>query len=517
MSDFIVGVEERYPSELLKGRLSVEGNVCGAIFKDALLLDDSKLRKESFITKDGRFLFSLAQFLRNKGIKEIDEVSILSNASAEVVERLKSIGGYEAINNISSVISLSNWESYLVKLHKENTIMDLYDDGFNLTKKIDVQGKKISPLDLFRKMNDSQEVLDFYETRMASYSSEYSSTILEEGDLEIDDAFIENCEEGIENGVPFDICGYDEDKKPIKVLPNLSADVNGLMQGTTTILGAYSSTGKSTLWANIILGLVHRGCKVLMISNEQKAKPFKIQFLVSILARYFNYYKLTKKKMMSGNISDEDRIMIAKAQEVWKNNYLGKIKFISIPDSNMSLVKKKMREYILRYGFDVMLYDTLKIDFSDKSDKKEYLQLIQDSRDLDYIAKKYNVIMLASLQLAMNTRGKLFLDSSCLSMSKQIVEVLEGLLLMRVLYPEEMNPQAKEYCSPFTLKREDGKWIKKEVQLNKDDIYRVLFVEKNRNGSNSNDTGEAYILKFYGEHGVFKEFCKCRPKHGYIQ
>ena len=80
-----------------------------------------------------------------------------------------------------------------------------------------------------------------------------------------------------------------------------------------------------------------------------------------------------------------------------------------------------------------------------------------------------------------------------------------------------MNPQAKEYCSPFTLKREDGKWIKKEVQLNKDDIYRVLFVEKNRNGSNSNDTGEAYILKFYGEHGVFKEFCKCRPKHGYIQ
>lgn len=165
-----------------------------------------------------------------------------------------------------------------------------------------------------------------------------------------------------------------------------------------------------------------------------------------------------------------------------------------------------------------MLYDTLKIDFNERADRKEYLQLIQDSRDLDYIAKKYNVIMLASLQLAMNTKGKLFLDSSCLSMSKQIVEVLEGLLLMRVLYAEEMDSHSSEYIDPFNLVRDPktGKWTKETVKLSKDDVYRVLFIEKNRNGQNSSDSGEAYILKFYGEHGVFKEFCKCRPKHGYI-
>ena len=517
MSDFIVGVEEKYPSELLEGRMTAEGNVCGAIFKDALLLDDASLTKDSFITKDGRFLYCLAESMRKKGIKEIDEVSILSNANEEVINKLNSMGGYETISNIASMISLANWDGYLTLLHKENTILELFNDGFNLTKKIEIQGKMIAPIKLFRKMTDSQEILDFYESRMASYKNDYSSTILEEEDLDIDDEFIQNCEEGVENGVPFDFCGEDMNGNPIKVLPKLSNDINGLMQGTTTILGAYSSTGKSTLWANIILGLVHRGCKVLMISNEQKTKPFKIQFLVSILAKYFNYYKLTKKKLTAGQLTDMDREMIKKAQVIWKNHYYGKIKFIAIPDSNMTLVKKKMREAILRYGFDVMLYDTLKIDFTEKSDRKEYLQLIQDSRDLDYIAKKYNVIMLASLQLAMNTRGKLFLDSSCLSMSKQIVEVLEGLLLMRVLYAEEMNPQSREYCEPFTLEKEDGKWVKKEVKLNKDDVYRVLFIEKNRNGSNSSDSGEAYILKFYGEHGVFKEYCKCRPKHGYIQ
>ena len=133
----------------------------------------------------------------------------------------------------------------------------------------------VEPLKLFRKFHDSQEITEFYESRMASYSSGYSSTILEEEDLDIDDEFINSCEEGVENGVPFDQCGLMVDGKECKLFPRLSSDMNGLMPGTTTILGAYSSTGKSTLWANILMGLMHNGCKVLVISNEQKAKPFK--------------------------------------------------------------------------------------------------------------------------------------------------------------------------------------------------------------------------------------------------
>lgn len=518
MSDFVVGVEDKYPKALLENRLSIEGNVCGALFKDILLLDDASLTKDSFLTKDGRFFFCLASLMQKKGIKNVDEVSVLSNASEDVIARLDEMGGYDVISNIANIINLNNWDSYLNTLHKENTIIKLYDDGFNLTKKIEINGKMVEPLKLFRKFHDSQEITEFYESRMASYSSGYSSTILEEENLDIDDEFIDSCEEGVENGVPFDQCGLMVDGKECKLFPRLSSDMNGLMPGTTTILGAYSSTGKSTLWANILMGLMHNGCKVLVISNEQKAKPFKTQFLVSILARHFNYYSLTKKKLTSGTFSEEDKRMIKKAQDYWRSHYYGKIKFISLPDSNMALVKKKMRESILRDGYDVMLYDTLKIDFNERADRKEYLQLIQDSRDLDYIAKKYNVIMLASLQLAMNTKGKLFLDSSCLSMSKQIVEVLEGLLLMRVLYAEEMDPHSSEYIDPFNLVRDPktSKWTKETVKLSKDDVYRVLFIEKNRNGQNSSDSGEAYILKFYGEHGVFKEFCKCRPKHGYI-
>ena len=141
---------------------------------------------------------------------------MLSNASEDVIARLDEMGGYDVISNIANIINLNNWDSYLNTLHKENTIIKLYDDGFNLTKKIEINGKMVEPLKLFRKFHDSQEITEFYESRMASYSSGYSSTILEEEDLDIDDEFINSCEEGVENGVPFDQCGLMVDGKECK-------------------------------------------------------------------------------------------------------------------------------------------------------------------------------------------------------------------------------------------------------------------------------------------------------------
>ena len=118
MSDFVVGVEDKYPKALLENRLSIEGNVCGALFKDILLLDDASLTKDSFLTKDGRFFFCLASLMQKKGIKNVDEVSVLSNASEDVIARLDEMGGYDVISNIANIINLNNWDSYLNTLHK---------------------------------------------------------------------------------------------------------------------------------------------------------------------------------------------------------------------------------------------------------------------------------------------------------------------------------------------------------------------------------------------------------------
>ena len=128
--------------------------------------------------------------------------------------------------------------------------------------------------------------------------------------------------------------------------------------------------------------------------------------------------------------------------------------------------------------------------------------------------------MLASLQLAMNSKGVLFLTSNQLSNSKQIVEVTENLLMMRNAYKEELDPNNKKFfCYPYRMEvnEETGEWEKKPFKPDKDTVYRILFFSKTRTGANSEDTGKAFLLEYQGDHVLFTEKAWCTPQHGLIQ
>ena len=486
------------------------------MFKDMLLLDDLELKKEDFITNDGRFYFGLLTQLRKKGFYSLDEITILSNMNDEVIERYEACGGWESIQHQIDIINDKNFDTYIDILYRENIMLHMYDDGIDLLHTVDVNGKKVVLLKLFRKM-DADSVQDWWDARIASYGTGYSSKILEEEEIDFDDEFIDNCEEGLENGVPFDIAGYDVNGEEINCFPFLTRQTMGLLEGTLTMLAGFSSAGKSTWFVTVIMALLFHGRKVLIISNEERVKKFKAKFMVWLLGKRNRYFKLSKSKFLSGDINEESRKQLADVQKFWRENYKGKLKFISIADADMSVVKKKIRENAIRYGYDTVLYDTFKIQEKDFSGQRQDLALVRDSRELDKIGKKYNLIMLASVQLAEYMKGKLFLDSSVLSNSKQIKEILEGLFLMRTVYDEELDEKSKYYCHPFRLKKVDDKWIEEEYKPDKNAVWRILFVEKTRNGRNSSDTGIAYLLKYDGDHCIFRETCQCRPKHGEIK
>ena len=486
------------------------------MFKDMLLLDDLELKKEDFITNDGRFYFGLLTQLRKKGFYSLDEITILSNMNDEVIERYEACGGWESIQHQIDIINDKNFDTYIDILYRENIMLHMYDDGIDLLHTVDVNGKKVVLLKLFRKM-DADSVQDWWDARIASYGTGYSSKILEEEEIDFDDEFIDNCEEGLENGVPFDIAGYDVNGEEINCFPFLTRQTMGLLEGTLTMLAGFSSAGKSTWFVTVIMALLFHGRKVLIISNEERVKKFKAKFMVWLLGKRNRYFKLSKSKFLSGDINEESRKQLADVQKFWRENYKGKLKFISIADADMSVVKKKIRENALRYGYDTVLYDTFKIQEKDFSGQRQDLALVRDSRELDKIGKKYNLIMLASVQLAEYMKGKLFLDSSVLSNSKQIKEILEGLFLMRTVYDEELDEKSKYYCHPFRLKKVDDKWIEEEYKPDKNAVWRILFVEKTRNGRNSSDTGIAYLLKYDGDHCIFREVAQCRPKHGEIR
>lgn len=501
---------------MLKGRIETEGNVISCFFKDMLLIDDTTFEQKDFVTADGLFYFSMLNQLRNKGFYSLDEVTILSNLSQDAIDKYEDMGGWDSIQHQIDIINTQNFDTYIDVLYRENILLHMHSDGFNLLREIDVNGKKIIPLKLFRKMT-AEEVTDWYDARISSYGTGYSSKVLEEEEIDFDDEFIESCQEGEENGVPFDIAGYDINGEEINCFPFLSRQIMGLLEGTFTMMGGFSSVGKSSWWVTVLMSLLYYDRKILIISNEESVKKFKVKFMIWLLGKRNRYFKLTKKKMTSGDINAESRDQLTQVQKFWRENYKGRVKFISINDADMRVVKKKIRENVLRYGYDCVLYDTFKIQESDFEGTRQDLSLVRDSRELDKIAKKYNIIMLASVQLAERLKGKLFLDSSVLSNSKQIKEILENLFLMRTVYDEELDEKNKFYCRPFRLKKVNDKWIEEEYAPDRNAVYRALFVEKTRNGNNSSDTGVAYLLKFDGDHCIFREVAQARFKHGEIK
>lgn len=512
---FLKGIKEKYPEELLEGRLAIEGNCISSLFLDILLLDENNLKKEMFVTRDGRFYFNLLRHLRDKGINTVDEVSILSNCSDQVIEAFNDRGGYDAVDQMMSAVSLTNWDSFSDQLYRENLLMSLYNAGYNLLKEAEYAGKKIIPIQLFRKLT-CESVLDFYEAQLSGFEVGQSSKILEEEEIDFNDKWIEGLKEGETVGTPYTDAGCDINGDTINCYQFLSKQTLGLHNGTLSVLSAFSSTGKSTWIVGLLMAQMHYGRKVLLISNEEDISRFRSKFLCWTLSRYCRYYKLSKSRLESGNINDEDRKQIAIAQKYWDENYKDKCYFVSMNCTDMKVVSKKVREYVLKKGVDLVVFDTFKLADDSMSGERTDLSLVRDSRELFNIARKYNIAVLATAQLAERFRGNLVLNASHLSGAKAIKEICSLLFCMRRVYQEELFPNSKIYLQPFQRKYVNGKWIEEEYQADPSESYAILFPDKNRYGNDSSN-GEAYLLRFVGSQSVFKEVAYCRPKHGMIQ
>ena len=142
---FISGVTEKYDSRLLENSLTTEGNVCGVLLSDLTFYDDCGLESKDFVTKHGRMLFNLGKQLREKGLSDFDEISVLSNATSDVKEKIENeLGGFRAIQNIIDVVSVKNMDAFMDELNKRNVLMSLYSKNFNIFDEITLDsGKKV--------------------------------------------------------------------------------------------------------------------------------------------------------------------------------------------------------------------------------------------------------------------------------------------------------------------------------------------------------------------------------------
>lgn len=512
-SNFIIGVCDKYKEELLEKRIEIEGNTIGCIAGDLLLLDDSMLNPTDYITRDGRFLFSMLKNLRDRGCTVADEVTILTNTSEEVKEKLDAFGGWKQVQSLIDICNVKNFDVFLDDLRKSNICLRLYEKGFNLLDKMTLDnGKEVVPYKLFDKFT-SQEVLDFYESQLSTLGTVSSNKIIDEGYIDFDEEFIDGLETGEEVGVSFADAGVDVNGNKISTFPFLSNNILGLKSGTLSAFGAHSGVGKTTFMIGILMSLIEKGEKVLIVSNEMGLSDFKQGFLIWVLYRYFDYRKLPKKKLASGNLSDEDREMIKKAREYWRKKYAKQIKMVALSDADSRLTCRIIKKHIQRDGITTFLVDTFKITTSGGMNDNFWLQLVADSKELDGIAKRYDVIGLMTIQLAINTLGRLWMDAFCLSNSKAVKEVLSNLILFRKVYPDELVQGSPYDLKPFRSVKKGDTWIEEPYLPDPTNVYRCLFVEKSRRGIDSGDSGVAYLVRYDGDHCSFYETAKARPSH----
>lgn len=510
-------VKERYPAQVLSDREHREVVVMTCILNDLTLLDDFLFKDTDFLSIETNILYRIATKLKAENYQTATLMDVKGRLLEDQKKYFAEHGIWSILNDSESIANKDSFTDYVDKLYKCNIYMKLTDLGIDIFKEIYYGEHKFTPFYAFKDMT-SEQVKEFYESLINDFGTVNLDRGIEEVVIDFDDDYFETIFAGESAGTMFDVGGLDIIGNEITAFPTISKQSNGLIDTSFSILAGYSNVGKSTYLVAMVMALIYRGEKVVICSNEQKHKPFTDNFLMWILVNKLKYRNIDKNKIRAGKeaLSEEDLRMLNTARDVWRKEYKDKVIFISLPSAKMDFVQKKFRDYYLKHGCSVFIYDTFKIDFSSKRENF-WLSMIEDSRKLAEFANRYNTKVFATMQCALHTQGQLFLDSNVLSNSKQVKEILQNLFLIRDMYDEEKDSTSKFYCSPYTeryTKNDMTGWtrIEETYELDPNKNYKVIFLDKLREGKTSQLGNYAVVVEFEGEFGTMKEVCLCKPK-----
>lgn len=510
-------IKEKYNSKILDERVYPETLISTIILSDLTVLDDFNLKQSDFLSIEYSILFRIAKEYKEQGYLSVSQVEAKSKLKEDERIFFGNNGIWKVWSESEKIAKKDNFINYIDMLYKNNIYIKLADIGVDVLNPIQSGNKTIIPFEKFRNFT-SEEVKNYYDDLINEFSTIDTNKGIEETVVGFSDSYMKSIEEGQLIGTMFDKSGKDIKGNDIVAFPTLSKESNGILNGTLSMLAGYSNVGKSTFLISFIMSLVDKGEKVVICSNEQKSEPFITNFLMWILVHKLGYKDLPKYKLRKGlkGFTSADKAMLTKAKEIWDNEYLGKIMFISIPSARIDVVQKKFREYKLKNSCTVFIYDTFKVDFTGNGETY-WLSLIQDSRVLAEFANKYNVKVFATMQNAIHTQGKLWLTGEVLSGSKQVKEILQNLFLIRDMYQEEKDPTTKFYCQPYTLTESESMLARNEREmipysLNPNKSYKIIFIDKTRDGVTSEQGSYAVVVEFDGAYGLMKEVCLCKPK-----
>lgn len=455
---------EKLPKELTEKREVIECNFVLSLYKDIALIDEYKnvVNGEDILTEDGQFYYGLIQNMRKAGYSVADNMSIY-----EYLEDKKTLkkgfdkrGGYDSIKEITNLISLENIDVYYDELAKNNLLIRLHEKGFSIVPNIEK----------FKDMS-AEEVYDYIEYQLADTSVgkiEKSQVVnLSTGY----DGFIKEWDEG--NDVGFKIG-----------LPMLNYQLLGVHKRHLLLHLAGIGQGKTTTAiAWYVIPAVKNGDNITILANEQSESEWRQMILATVIFNELHkgVKGLDRHKMLTGGFTDEQKSVMKEAEE-WLANQPGQISFVDMQDYDIKNIKKHIaRQSKLNCSYFIV--DTLKP--VDDADQRAWAIFSEVAKGLFLTAKKYNVAIIATMQLSPEAMQRRYLDLTCIGKSKATAETASTVVMFRPLVNSE-----KEKIEAYEWDKNDRRIkVKKPLDTNKD--YIMIFTPKNRYGN----TGPQIIVE----------------------
>jgi replicative DNA helicase len=457
---------------------------------------------ETFTEDVWYFYYTLGREMFDSGIRTFDDKTVYTYVTSKPKETGKKsyidsynhFGAFETINELMNECTkdTQNEEYHFCEIKKYESLRKLQFNSL-----IDIHNKEL--IIKVCKMTLKQLQL-FIQYKAKEAFAHINTGEVVEYDL-VDDLgeTIDELNSGEQMGMPL----HDS--------PRLNRKIKGWKDGYLYYLILSSGVGKSSItMEKFILGLIENKEKSLLGINEEGIKKWRQLLLSTISTKKLNK-PINREKMYEGNFNDEMMSKLTNAAKWAEQNGKGLIKTLELKKYRLEDILSRVELYRPK-GFNKLIIDTFKPDRSSE-ELARWEAFSNSAQDLHDLIKEdnYNVGTLATVQLKLGKETR-FLDLDATGKSMEINEVASVVMMGRLLFADEYEGE-KYALHAYNYKKDpiNEKWYKEDYHLNSDKKYLVLFLAKNRFGSED----EQILYEANYEINYFKEVAYVKvPRYG---
>lgn len=466
----------KYIKEFVEPSFKHESLLCGYLWANPSLYQKYRTHKVSpttFTENVWYFYFTLGQQMFENGIRSFDDKTVYVFVSSQPKEKGKisyidaynSFGAYETIKELIDVCAEDNLndEYHFSEIQKYESLRYMQRESL-----INVEDEKL--VTVLSKMSLTQVEM-FIQTKFKMAFAHINSGDVAEHDL------VEGLGEVIEDMDKGEAMGM-----PLHDAPRLNRKIKGWKDGALYYLVLASGVGKSSIaMEKFIISLFENQEKSLLAINEESNVKWQ-QLLLATIASKKLKKPINRERLFEGNFDEETMGKLQEARRWAEEHGQGLVKTIELKRYRIEDIFSRIELYRPQ-GYNKLIIDTFKPDRS-SSEMARWEAFSNSAQDLHDLIKEdnYNMGTLATVQLKIGKEMR-YLDLESTGKSMEINEVASVVMMGRLLFDDEY--EGSKALKPYNYKKDafSGEWITVPYDLDPKKQYLVLFLPKNRFGS----------------------------------